>query len=46
MEVDKPNLTEEKMGTSLEHIGTRDNFLNRTTMALTLRTVEWKLIKL
>jgi hypothetical protein len=30
-------LTEEKVGKSLEHMGTGENFLNRTTIAYTLR---------
>ena len=42
------NLTEEKVENSLEHIGTRDNFLNRTPMAQALRPTinEWSLMKL
>jgi hypothetical protein len=31
------NLIEEKVGKSLEHIGTKENFLNRTPMVLALR---------
>jgi hypothetical protein len=36
------------VGKSLEHIGTGENFLNRTPMAQTLRTTKnkWNLIKL
>jgi hypothetical protein len=34
---DKLNLIEEKMGNNLEHIGTGDNFLNRTPMTQALR---------
>jgi len=47
----KPNalkLIEEKVGKSLEHMGTRKNFLNQTPMAYTLRSKinKWDLIKL
>lgn len=35
---DKLNLKEKKVGNSLEHIGTRDNFINRTPIELTLRS--------
>ena len=39
---------EEKVGTNLEHVGTREKFLNRTPMAYALRTRinKWNLIKL
>ena len=39
---------EEKVGTNLEHMGTGENFLNRTPMAYALRTRidRWDLIKL
>ena len=42
------NLIEEKVGKSLELIGTRGNFLNRTPMAQALRsrTDKWDLMKL
>jgi hypothetical protein len=42
------NLIEEKVGKSLEHIGTGEIFLNRTPMAHSLRstTDKWDLIKL
>jgi len=42
------NLIEEKMGKSLKHIGTGENFLNRTPMAQALRSTidKWNLIKL
>jgi hypothetical protein len=42
------NLTEEKVGKSLEHIGTREIFLNRTPVAQVLRLSidKWDLIKL
>jgi hypothetical protein len=42
------NLIEEKAWKSLEHMGTRDNFLNRTTMAYALRSRinKWDDIKL
>jgi hypothetical protein len=42
------NLIEEKMGKSLELIGTGGNFLNRTPMAHALRSRidKWDLIKL
>jgi len=33
------NLIEEKIGNSLESIGTRDNFLNRIPMAQVLRSM-------
>jgi hypothetical protein len=41
-------LTEEKVGKSLEHMGTEDNFLNRTPKAYALRPTinKWDLIKL
>lgn len=38
IKLDIPNLTEEKIGNSLECIGTGDNFLNRTPTAQTLRS--------
>jgi hypothetical protein len=42
------NLIEEKVGKSLELIGTRGNFLNRTPMAHALRSRigKWDLMKL
>ena len=45
---DMLNLTEEKVGKSLEHMGTGENFLNRTPMAYALRSIinQWVLIKL
>ena len=33
------NFIEEKVGNSIEHIGTRDNFLNITPVAQTLRAI-------
>jgi hypothetical protein len=41
------NLTEEKVGKSLEHVGTGEMFLNRTPMAYALRSRidKWDLIK-
>ena len=35
--VNQLNLVEEKVGSTLEHIGTGDHFLNRTPAAQTLR---------
>jgi hypothetical protein len=45
---DSLKLIEEKLGKSLEHMGTGENFLNRTTMAYALRSRidKWDLIKL
>jgi hypothetical protein len=45
---DTLNLTEEKVGESLEHMGTGGNFLNRTPIAYALksRIDKWDLIKL
>jgi hypothetical protein len=45
---DTLNLIEEKLGKSLKHIGTGENFLNRTPMAQALRPTidKWDLIKL
>ena len=45
---DTLNLIEEKVGKSLEHMGTGGKFLNRTPMAyaLRLRIDKWDLIKL
>jgi hypothetical protein len=42
------NIIEEKMGNSLEHIGTEENFLNRTPMAQPLISTIgiWDLMKL
>ena len=34
------NLIEEKVGNSLEHIGRREIFLNRTLMAQALRSID------
>jgi hypothetical protein len=40
-------LTEEKVGKSLEDMGTRGKFLNRTVMVCTVRSsTKWDLIKL
>jgi hypothetical protein len=41
-------LIEEKVGKSLEDMGTREKFLNRTTMACAVRSriYKWDLIKL
>jgi hypothetical protein len=38
IKLDRLNLIEEKVGNSLDHIGTGDNFLNRTTISQTLRS--------
>jgi hypothetical protein len=45
---DTLNLIEKKVGNSLEHIGTGENFLNRPLRAQVLRsTIEkWNLLKL
>ena len=45
---DTLNLIEEKVGKSLEHMGTGENFLSRTPMAYALRSTidKWVLIKL
>jgi hypothetical protein len=45
---DTLNPIEEKVGKSLEHMGTGENFLNRTPMAYALRSRidKWDLIKL
>jgi hypothetical protein len=45
---DTLKLIEEKVGKSLEHMGTGENFLNRTPMAQALRSRidKWDLIKL
>ena len=45
---DTPNLIEEKVGKSLEHMGTGNNFPSRTPMAYALRSRidKWDLIKL
>ena len=45
---DTMKLIEEKVGKSLKHMGTRENFLNRTPMAYALRSRidKWDLIKL
>ena len=42
------NLTEEKVGRSLEHMDTGDHFLNITSVAQTLRATinNWDLLKL
>ena len=42
------NFIEEKVGSSLEHISTADHFLNRTSVAQTLREKinKWDLLKL
>jgi hypothetical protein len=41
------NLIEEKVEDSLAHIGTKDNFFNRTSIAQALRlTIQWDLMKL
>ena len=46
--IDTLNLIEEKVGKSLEFIGTGGNFLNRTPMAHSLksRIDKWDLVKL
>ena len=46
--LDTLNLIEEKVGKSLELVGTGGNFLNRTSMAHTLRSrsAKWDLVKL
>jgi hypothetical protein len=48
IKLDTLNLIEEKVGNSFECIGTRDNFLNRTSMAQALRSTinQWDLMKL
>ena len=45
---DTLKLIEKKVGESLEHMGTGQNFLNRTPMAYALRSIidKWDLIKL
>jgi hypothetical protein len=45
---DTLKLIEEKMGKSLKHMGTGENFLNRAPMAYALRSTidKWNLIKL
>lgn len=45
---DTLNLAEQKVGSSPEHIGTGDNFLNSTPMAQALRSTidKWDFIKL
>jgi hypothetical protein len=45
---DALNLMEEKLGKSLEHMGTGEIFLNKTPMAYALRSTiaKWDLIKL
>jgi hypothetical protein len=45
---DTLKLIEEKVGKSLKHMGTGENFLNRTPMAYSLRSRidKWDLIKL
>ena len=45
---DRMNLIEEKVGQNLRHIGTGENFLNRTPVAYALRSTidKWDLIKL
>jgi hypothetical protein len=45
---DTLNLIEEKVGNSREHIGTGNNFMNRTSTAQSLRSTinEWDLMKL
>jgi hypothetical protein len=45
---DTLKLLEEKVGKSLKHVGTGENFLNSTPMACALRstTDKWDLIKL
>ena len=42
------NLIKEKVGKSLKHMGTGENFLNRTPMVYGLRSIidKWDLIKL
>jgi hypothetical protein len=45
--MDTLNLMEEKLGHILEHMGTGDNFLNKTPMAQALRSTidKWDLMK-
>ena len=45
---DTLKLTEKKLGKNLEHMGTGENFLNRTPIAYALRSRidKWDLIKL
>jgi hypothetical protein len=45
---DTLNLIEEKLGNSLEHMGTGEEFLHRTPMAYALRSRidKWDIIKL
>jgi hypothetical protein len=43
---DTLNLIEEKVGKSLEHMGTGEIFLNRTSMAYVLKIAKGYLIKL
>ena len=38
-------LIEEKMGKSLEHMGTEENFLNRPPVVYALRIDKWDIIK-
>ena len=47
IKLDMLNLIEEKMGKSLEHIGTGENFQNRTQVnqALTSTIDKWDLLK-
>jgi hypothetical protein len=44
---DMLNLIEEKVGKSLEHMGTGENFLNKTPMAQALRSTidKWDFMK-
>ena len=48
MKPDTLNLIEEKVGKSLEFMGTGEHFLNRTPMVYALRSTidKWDLIKL
>ena len=48
IKLDTLNLIEERLGNGLEHIGTGDNFLNRTPIAQALRSTinKWNLMKL
>ena len=45
IKLDTLNLIEEKVGKNLEHIGTGENFLNRTPMAQGLRSTVCSVLK-
>jgi hypothetical protein len=40
IKLDTLSLIKEKMGNTLQHLGTGDNFLNRTSMSQSLRSIE------